>query len=144
MPNEEPIATKRGFQRYTDSLASTKQLKHLKHVHDAMTPIFRLMGTGMTLTQADKCILMESQHMPPAEKQGKCRVLRLTQQWFVKIVGFVCSAIGIEIVIVNTFKLRQYFVTVAMKAGAGTEEAGAGGDSSMVDAWDDIHHPARM
>lgn len=72
--------------------------------------------------------------MPPAEKQGKCRVLRVTQQRVVKIVRLVCSAIRIETVIVNTSKLRQYFATVAMKAGAGTEEAGAGGDSTMVDA----------
>ena len=59
MPNKERIAIKRGFQRCIDPLASTNQLKYPKHDHDAIASTFRLMGTDVTLTQADKCILME-------------------------------------------------------------------------------------
>ena len=50
-----------------------------------------------------------------AKKQRKCRVLRVIQKRFVKIVRFVCSTIKVETVIVNTSKLRQYFATTAMK-----------------------------
>ena len=116
-----------------DPLAATKILKYPDHDYDAMASTFRLLGTGVTLTQADKAILMEPQHMPPAEKQGKGRVLRVTQERYVKIVRLVCDAIAIEEVIVNTSKLRQYFATVAMKARSGEGEAEGNGDSRMVD-----------
>ena len=53
--------------------------------------------------------------MSSAKKQRKCRVLRVIQKRFVKIVRLVCSTIKVETVIVNTSKLRQYFVTTAMK-----------------------------
>ena len=65
------VTTKRDFQCYVDSLASTKLFKYSQHDHDIISSTFRLMNTDMTLTQFDKCILMMSQHMSSAKKHER-------------------------------------------------------------------------
>lgn len=80
--------------------------------------------------EADKCILMEPQHMPSAEEQGKARISRVRQKRFVRIVRLLCPEVKIEAAIVNTSRLRAYFATVALNAGAeDAEMRNAGQDS---------------
>ena len=45
---------------------------------------------------------MEPQHTPPTEKQGKGRVLLMSQKRFVKIVRLVCVDLPLERSIWNT------------------------------------------
>ena len=91
------------------------------------------MSIDVTLTQTNKCILMKSQHMSSAEKQRKCRVLRVIQKKNVKIVRLGCFVIKIETVIVNTSKLRQYFATAMMKTENDDEKTENNENSSMID-----------
>ena len=103
-------------------MSATKELAYPDYDDDVIASTFRLLGTGITLTKADKVVLMEPQHLSLAEKQAKARALRLTQERFVMIARLVCPNIAIEKVIVNTNRLREYFATAVMKAGTGAEE----------------------
>ena len=111
---KERIPIKRGFQKYINLTAATKSLMYPDHDFDALTSTFRLMGTGVTLTEADKCILMEPQHMPPTEVQGWSRVLRISQRRFVHIVRLVSTDLPCERDVRNTGKLRAYLSAATM------------------------------
>ena len=131
--SRERIAVKRGFQRYRNPLSSKQALMYPDHDVDVMASTFRLMGTGVTLTAADKCVLMEPQHMPPTETQGKRRVWRISQEREVRIVRLVCVDIAVEKDVVNLGKLREHLSNATMRLAAGDEGQGDSGDLEMVD-----------
>ena len=135
LSSKKRICIKREFQRYVNSQAFTKQLKFSIYDHDTLISTFRLMSIDVILTQANKCILMKSQHMSSAEKQKKCRVLRVIQKKNVKIVKFLCFVIKIETMIVNTSKLRQYFAIAMMKTENDNEKTENNENNNMINVW---------
>lgn len=113
-----------------DLTAATNTLKYPNNDDNVMCSTFRLMGLGVTLTAADKCLLMEPQHLPAVEDQGKSRILRIGQvSKMVRIVRYLCPSIPMEEAIVNTNKLRLYFAQMAISGDIPATQPNADGET---------------
>ncbi|KAL9037174.1 MAG: hypothetical protein Q9180_003871 [Flavoplaca navasiana] len=103
-----------GFQRVKklDDVSGVK-LAHPEWDKRVWIGTIKSMGLGLTLTAADKVIVLEPNTMPTDEAQVIARAIRIGQEMVVFVTRLVCPAVGIEKVILNTNSLRDFLVTRA-------------------------------
>ncbi|KAL9641365.1 MAG: hypothetical protein Q9204_000060 [Flavoplaca sp. TL-2023a] len=103
-----------GFQRVKklDDVSGIK-LAHPEWDKRVWIGTIKSMGLGLTLTAADKVIVLEPNTMPTDEAQVIARAIRIGQEKVVFVNRLVCPAVGIEKVILNTNSLRDFLVTRA-------------------------------
>lgn len=112
-----------GFQKNIDpSDVRGQKLVAPSYNRDAIVGTFRVMGLGITLTAADRVILMEPNTMPSTEAQGIARVVRITQSRMVYVARLLCPDVKIESNILDTNALRSYFVEETLKGPTQTDE----------------------
>lgn len=103
-----------GFQemKKLDDVTGTK-LTQPKWNRRVWIGTIKTMGLGLTLTAADKVVVLEPNMMPTDEAQAIARAIRIGQTKKVFVNRLVCPTIGIEDKILNTNKLRDFLVTRA-------------------------------
>ncbi|KAL9041310.1 MAG: hypothetical protein Q9180_001361 [Flavoplaca navasiana] len=106
-----------GFQQLKrlDDVTQTK-LAHPEWDKRVWIGTIKTMGLGLTLTAADKVIVLEPNTMPTDEAQAIARAIRIGQLRKVYVNRLICPAVGVEKVILNTSELRDFLVTRAFVA----------------------------
>ncbi|KAL2039455.1 hypothetical protein N7G274_007727 [Stereocaulon virgatum] len=105
----------KGFQQEKDPQRTDGRLLYPLMDRDVLAGTFKTMGVGLTLTAADKVILMEPSANPGIEKQGLSRAVRIGQKKEVQITYLRCPAILIEDRLRKTNSLRQFFAAGALE-----------------------------
>lgn len=102
-----------GFQRVTDLNSVKERQVHTQWDKDVWIGTLKTMGVGLTLTQADKVILLEPNSMPSDELQAQARAIRIGQKKTVSVIRLMSPDVGIEQAIRNINSLRQFLFTNA-------------------------------
>lgn len=106
-----------GFQREIKSTDSHgKALAHPEWDLDVLCGTYGTMGVGVTLTAADKIVLMEPVGDPGKEIQAIARPLRINQKREVKVIKMKCPTVPIEGRLNNTNTIRKYLVERIMSS----------------------------
>ncbi|KAL9025968.1 MAG: hypothetical protein Q9196_005295 [Gyalolechia fulgens] len=108
-----------GFQQKKDSkdIKATKTL-YAQFDTDAIVGTFGVMGLGVTLTKADRVVILEPNTLPSVEIQGIARAVRITQKNKVEVRRLLCPTVKVEKTILSLNALRSYF----MEGSLGKEE----------------------
>ncbi len=75
----------------------------------------KTMNVGLTLTEADKVILLEPNPMPTDELQAMHRAIRIGQTRTVYVTRLTCPSIGIEAAIMGVNDVRSLLVSRAFE-----------------------------